>query len=357
MLELDGSQGEGGGQTVRTALSLSVITGTPFHITEVRAGRPEPGLKPQHLAGVQLMQRLSSAEVKGASIGSRELTFRPGTLTGGRVEFDVGTAGSLTLLVQTVLPALVTSSKPTELVLTGGTDVRWSPPVDHYRMVLLPLLRRMGAHVELEVVRRGFYPKGGGLVRLRVEGGPLSPMRLEERGGLVRVRGRACVQNLPEKVADRMLASAAAEVPGMTREREVAVGPSPGAVLTLAAEYEGTVLGASALGERGVPAERVGREAAACLRSMRARPISWCRSWPWRTAPHASPWGGSAGTWPPRWACSPSSCLWPSTWRGGRRTGWNSPVHDGTLLGQLLALPRLLLDLLEGLLDEAGLLQ
>jgi len=266
MLELDGSQGEGGGQTVRTALSLSVITGTPFHITEVRAGRPEPGLKPQHLAGVQLMQRLSSAEVEGASIGSRELTFRPGTLAGGRVEFDVGTAGSLTLLVQTVLPALVLSPTPTELMLTGGTDVRWSPPVDHYRMVLLPLLRRMGANVELEVVRRGFYPKGGGLVRLRVEGGPLSPMRLEERGGLVRVRGRACVQNLPEKVADRMLASAAAEVPGMTREREVAVGPSPGAVLTLAAEYEGTVLGASALGERGVPAERVGREAAACLR-------------------------------------------------------------------------------------------
>ena len=266
MIELDGSQGEGGGQTVRTALSLSAITGEAFRITNVRAGRPDPGLKPQHLAGVRLMQRLCSADVAGDEVGSRELEFRPGRMSGGSLEFDVGTAGSLTLLMQSVLPALITSHSRTELRLIGGTDVRWSPPIDHYRLVLFPLLRRMGARVELQVERRGFYPKGGGCVRLMVEGGGLSSLRLEERGALIRVTGTACAQNLRGDVVDRMIASARAVIPEAEVARDVSVGPSAGAGLTLAAEYENTVLGWSALGERGVPAEKVGREAASCLR-------------------------------------------------------------------------------------------
>jgi len=268
MIELDGSEGEGGGQTVRTALSLSAITGQPFHITDIRAGRPDPGLKPQHLAGVRLMQRLCSARVEGDAVGSRELTFAPGRITGGAYEYDVGTAGSLTLLMQSALPALIVSPAETELRLTGGTDVRWSPPVDHHQLVLLPLLRRMGADLELAVERRGFHPRGGGTVRLRVRGGPLSPLRLEERGELVRALGRACVQNLPEKVAERMIASARNELPGLVAEKVVTQGACPGAGLTLVAEYGGTVLGWSALGERGVPAERVGQEAASCLRKV-----------------------------------------------------------------------------------------
>jgi len=266
MLELDGSEGEGGGQTVRTALSLSAITGQPFHITDIRAGRPDPGLKPQHLAGVRLMQWLCSAQVEGDAVGSRELTFRPGPIIGGAYEYDVGTAGSLTLLMQSALPALVVSPVETELFLIGGTDVRWSPPVDHYRMVLFPLLRRMGANLDIQVERRGFHPKGGGAVRLRVKGGPLSPLRLEERGELTRVLGRACVQNLPAGVADRMMAAARKELSGLMAEKESVTGTSPGAGLTLAAEYRATVLGWSALGERGVPAEKVGHEAASCLR-------------------------------------------------------------------------------------------
>jgi RNA 3'-phosphate cyclase len=268
MIELDGSEGEGGGQTVRTALSLSALTGQPFHITDVRAGRPDPGLKPQHLAGVRLMQQLCSAQVEGDEAGSRELTFVPGRVAGGSYEYDVGTAGSLTLLMQSALPALVASPIETELRLKGGTDVRWSPPVDHYQMVLFPLLRRMGAHLDLTVERRGFHPKGGGAVRLRVKGGPLSPLRLEERGELVRVFGRACVQNLPERVAERMIDSARVELPGMVAEKCVTAGPCPGAGLTLAAEYRGTVLGWSALGDKGVPAEKVGHEAASCLKRV-----------------------------------------------------------------------------------------
>ena len=268
MIELDGSEGEGGGQTVRTALSLSALTGRPFHITDVRAGRPDPGLKPQHLAGVRLMQRLCSARVEGDEVGSRELTFIPGRISGGSHEHDVGTAGSLTLLLQSVLPALIASPVESELRLIGGTDVRWSPPVDHYQLVLFPLLRRMGAELELTVDGRGFHPRGGGELRLRVRGTSLRPLRLEERGELVRVTGRACVQNLPEKVAERMIASARHEIPGLDAEKVVAQGTCPGAVLTLAAEYAGTILGCSALGERGVPAEKVGQEAAGGLRKV-----------------------------------------------------------------------------------------
>lgn len=268
MIELDGSEGEGGGQTVRTALSLSALTGQPFHITDIRAGRPDPGLKPQHLAGVRLMQRLCSARVDGDAAGSRELTFAPGRVSGGSYEYDVGTAGSLTLLMQSALPALVASSVETELRLIGGTDVRWSPPVDHHQLVLFPLLRRMGADLQLTVERRGFHPKGGGSVSLRVKGGPLKPLRLEKRGGLVRILGTACAQNLPEKVAERMIASARLELPGLVAEKVITEGPCPGAGLTLVAEYERTLLGWSALGERGVPAEKVGQEAAGCLRKV-----------------------------------------------------------------------------------------
>ena len=214
------------------------------------------------------MQRLCSAQVEGDSVGSSELTFRPGRVSGGAYEYDVGTAGSLTLLMQSALRALVASPVETELLLIGGTDVRWSPPVDHYRMVLFPLLRRMGADLEMRVERRGFHPKGGGLVRLKVKGGPLSPLRLEERGEPLRVLGRACVQNLPETVADRMLAAARKDVPELIAEKEITSGASPGAGLTLAAEYRGTVLGWSALGERGMPAEKVGHAAASCLRTV-----------------------------------------------------------------------------------------
>jgi RNA 3'-phosphate cyclase len=262
MIELDGSQGEGGGQTVRTALALSALTGKPFHMTAIRAGRPDPGLKPQHLAGVRLMQRMCSATVRGDEIASQELEFRPGALAGGRYDFDVGTAGSLTLMLQTVLPALVLSPIGTELTLIGGTDVKWSPPIDHYQLVLFPLLRRMGARVEMTVERRGCYPQGGGCVHLKTCGGALSPLRLEQRGELRRISGTAFAQNLPVMVADRIADSVTHEIPGAKVHREVSVGDSTGAGVTLAAEYESTVLGWNALGARGVPSERVGREAA-----------------------------------------------------------------------------------------------
>jgi RNA 3'-phosphate cyclase len=263
MIELDGAHGEGGGQLLRTALSLSALSGQGVVLYDIRAGRPDPGLKPQHLAGVHLLRDLCSARVAGDQVGSRRLEFAPGPLRGGRLRFDVGTAGSLTLMMQTVLPALALFPARTELELVGGTDVRWSPPVDHYQLVLLPLLRRMGLQVEMEVPVRGFYPRGRGRVALRVHGGPLKGLRLRERGDLLHIAGISYVQNLPAHVAERMARAAGQE---LRRDVDVGLqvlqGPSAGAGMVLVVEYENTVLGWSALGVRGVPAERVGREAA-----------------------------------------------------------------------------------------------
>jgi RNA 3'-phosphate cyclase len=267
MIELDGAHGEGGGQLLRTALSLSALSGRGMVINDIRAGRPDPGLRPQHLAGVRLIKELCSAQVQGDQVGSRRLEFVPGPLRAGRHRFDVGTAGSLTLLMQTVLPALALSPGRSELELVGGTDVRWSPPVDHYRLVLFPMLRRMGLSVDMAVPVRGFYPRGGGRAVLRVGGGALRGLLLEERGELLRIGGISFVQNLPSHVAERMARAAGEELPeGTDLERQVLQGPSAGAGVVLAAEYRNTVLGWNALGARGVPAERVGREAALGLK-------------------------------------------------------------------------------------------
>lgn len=211
------------------------------------------------------MQDLCSAKVHGAEIGSTCLEFEPGVVLGGQYVFDIGTAGSLTLLMQSVLPALTLSPVRTELCMTGGTDVRWSPPVDHHISVLLPSLRRMGARVEMVVERRGYYPRGGGLVRLVVQGGPLRPLHLSGRGELIRLAGTAHTQGLPVKVAERMATAVRKEVPGIEMRVDASDGPSTGAGVTLHAEYQDTVLGWSALGERGIPAEAVGREAASGL--------------------------------------------------------------------------------------------
>jgi len=264
MIELDGSHGEGGGQLLRTALSLSVLTGQDLLISKIRAGRPDPGLKPQHVAGVRLITEMCHAQVIGDEVGSQRLEFRPQSLKDGKYSFDVGTAGSLTLLIQTVLPALVLSPVRTELELVGGTDVRWSPPVDHYRMVLLPLLKRLGADVEMDVVARGFYPQGGGKVRLKVTGGKLHGTSMGERGELRRISGVAFVQNLPGHVAQRMADAVRRNLPGQDVQMriETGTGGSTGAGVVLAAEYDNTVIGWSAKGEKGMPAEMVGKEAA-----------------------------------------------------------------------------------------------
>jgi RNA 3'-phosphate cyclase len=273
LLEIDGSEGEGGGAILRTALSLSAALGEPFRIFGVRKGRKQPGLKAQHLAGVRAAARLCGAEVEGCRIGSTELSFSPGRLCGGRLEEDVGTAGSVTPVLQSLMPALAFAERETEIALRGGTDVAWSPPLDYLCGVLLPVAGLMGFAGSAEAVRRGYYPCGGGEARacFSPARGGLKPLRLSSRGALLRVRGISSCSLLPVSVAERQAASAAkalseAKAPAPEIRVEAAPASSPGSVITLRAEYSsGAVLGASALGAKGKSAEEAGAEAAGSL--------------------------------------------------------------------------------------------
>ncbi|MBI0584398.1 MAG: RNA 3'-phosphate cyclase [Methanomassiliicoccus sp.] len=268
-MQLDGSQGEGGGQLLRCAVALSALTGKEVTIENIRARRGKPGLAAQHLTAVLGVASLCDGEVDGAYVGSKAITFRPGRTIGGSYELDVGTAGSVTLVLQSCLLASLHAPASTILEVRGGTNVRMSPPVDYYVNVLVPLLARMGYDVQVELLSRGFYPQGGGAVRAVVAPCPrLSPLVLEDRGRLEEVGGECFSQNLPEHVALRMEdAVRQALIDHQLRLRAHRTsGRSTGAGAALYARYHNTVLGADGLGEKGVPAERVGEDAARRLR-------------------------------------------------------------------------------------------
>lgn len=266
MLTIDGRTG--GGQVLRTALSLAAVTGTPVTIEDVRAERPSPGLKPQHLAAVRAVAGLCDAEVAGAEPDAEELTFEPGPLEAASQAVDIGTAGSVTLLFDAVLPLATGIDAPFELAATGGTDVKWSPPVGYLRRVKLPLLGwfSLGAAVDLE--RTGFYPAGGGRARLQVEPSTLAPVRLDERGDLERVEvySKASEGLADAEVAERQAARVVERLDeaGVTVAEpavEYVDSASDGSSLLLRAVYAGSVAGFDALGERGKPSETVADEA------------------------------------------------------------------------------------------------
>lgn len=268
-MEIDGSYGEGGGQILRSAVALSALTGTEITIDHVRARRGKPGLAAQHLTAVMGVASLCDGEVDGGFVGSTSVTFRPGDIIGGAYQLDVGTAGSITLVLQACMLASLRAPMATELEIKGGTNVRMSPPVDFYAHALLPLLGRMGYDVDLETVSRGFYPQGGGTVRAVLSPCPrLAPLELEDRGRLEEVGGVAFTQNLPEHVGQRMANAARKAFLGheLKLRTDRTAGHSTGAGLALYARYQNTILGADALGEKGVPAERVGEEAVARLK-------------------------------------------------------------------------------------------
>src|SRR2546428_5122025 len=170
MIEVDGSYGEGGGQVLRTAVALAAVLSKEIHVFNIRAGRAEPGLRPQHLTGVKAAAELCSADLEGLGVGSTEFVFRPGKLRAGTFRFDVGTARSVTLVLQTLMPILAFAPGPVQLEIAGGTDVKCSPPIDYVRLDALPILREIGYRGELELVRRGHYPKRGGLARVSTQG-------------------------------------------------------------------------------------------------------------------------------------------------------------------------------------------
>jgi len=266
MVHVDGSQGEGGGQVLRSALTLALITGQAMRITNIRARRREPGLKAQHLAAVQAAAAISGANVEGATQGSAVLTFQPGSLRPGRYQFDIGTAGATTLVLQTVFLPLSRAGGVSSITLTGGTHVPWSPCFHYLTLHWLPYLRQIGYDADLELEQAGFYPKGGGRVHATIRPAQaLSPLRLVERGGLRQIRGLSAVANLDVSIAERQRRQALQRLHsyGLPAEIEIVRLPSPvqGTLLLLLAEFEQARCCYYALGERGKPAERVADEA------------------------------------------------------------------------------------------------
>jgi RNA 3'-terminal phosphate cyclase (ATP) len=267
LIEIDASFGEGGGQILRSALALSMITGRSVRLTHVRARRPQPGLKPQHLKAVEAAARICAARVEGAAPGSQTLLFEPGPVRAGEHAFDIGTAGSTSLLLQTLWLPLSFADGRSQLALGGGTHVPWSPCFHYLQWQWLPRLAEIGYRLDCSLERAGFYPRGGGLVRAAVEpAGCLSPLHLGERGGLLRVHGLSAVANLDRSIAERQRSRALARLRALQVPVEIGIvevaAASPGTFILLQAEFESGRCCACALGARGKRAERVADEAA-----------------------------------------------------------------------------------------------
>lgn len=272
MVEIDGAHGEGGGQLVRTAVALSAVTGTAIRVTNVRAGRRNPGLAPQHVAALRAVASMCDAHCEGVVPRSTTITFAPGRLRGGAFRVDVGTAGSVTLVLQAMLPALLAAREPSEVTIRGGTDVRAAPPIDYLRFVLLPLMEKMGVHARLCVLRRGYFPKGGGEVRLQI--GPtahLDPFVVEQRGPVETVEIHAHVAHLAPDILQRMTEAARRQLPPALPVRELVetcapqTSLGPGGAIVLCARAGPTLLGAAQIAQRGIRAEELGLAAAQSL--------------------------------------------------------------------------------------------
>jgi RNA 3'-terminal phosphate cyclase (ATP) len=275
MIEIDGSQGEGGGQVLRTALTLAAITGRPVRLCNVRAHRSSPGLKPQHLKAVEAVAAISGARVEGASLGSQTLCFEPQAIVPGRYRFDIGTAGSVSLVLQTLLLPLSFTRQDSHVVITGGTHVPWSPCYHYLAWHWLHYLKQAGFRTELVLDRAGYYPPGGGRISATISPpAPLSPLMLTERGTLKRIRGLAAVSNLDIGIAGRMRRRATQQLQHTDVVCDIASTTldalSPGAFLLLLAEFEHSQACYYALGARGKPAEAVADEAVGQLQEFLA---------------------------------------------------------------------------------------
>jgi len=275
MITIDGSKGEGGGQVLRTSVAMSAVTGKEFRIEKIRAKRKNPGIMPQHLNAITSVARLCNAEVKGLKVGSMELEFYPREIRGGKLNLNIGTAGSITLVLQALMIPSIFADKDVKVTITGGTDVRWSPPIDYLRFVTLPILKKFGYNAKIKLIKRGYYPAGGGKVKAVIE--PIKRMdriELMNRGRLIAVKGIShCHLDLEKaRVARRQARSARPllynKLSNMGFNRDIEIKQeysgalSYGSGITLWIETENSRLGADSLGEKGKKAELVGKEAA-----------------------------------------------------------------------------------------------
>lgn len=275
MIEVDGSTLEGGGQLLRVSVALSAVTGTVIKVINIRAKRPNPGLRPQHLKAVEAVAKLVNANVNGLGVGSKQIEFIPSNVVAKDLEVDIGTAGSISLVLQAMMPAMAFAASTMSLVIKGGTNNPMAPPIDFLEKVLFPKLRSLEVSASLDIARRGFYPRGQGLVKVVTHPvTTVSPLTLTEFGEVAKISGLAYSSKLPSHVVNRMVSASKltlrkagysdAEIyQEVTQQGDQRCAVDPGCGIILVAELSsGGVLAGDSLGERGKPAEEVGAEAA-----------------------------------------------------------------------------------------------
>ena len=265
-IQIDGRHGEGGGQILRTALALSALQNIPVYINHIRGSRKRPGLRPQHLAAVTALATITGGKVEGNEVGSPELCFEPGEIREGRYCFHIGTAGSTGLVLQAVIPALLFSKIPSHVMITGGTHAPWSPCFHYLRDVFLPVLKKMGGDVSIEIDFWGWYPRGGGRIRASIyKTHGLRALNLSRRGRLRNLHILSAVSNLPLAIAERQLEKSLRRIEYLKLKPAVSIedAPSPGqgTALFVAAEFQGSRAGFTSLGKKRKPAEQVADDA------------------------------------------------------------------------------------------------
>ncbi|MGV3479915.1 MAG: RNA 3'-terminal phosphate cyclase [Sphingobium sp.] len=273
MIIIDGSEGEGGGQVVRNACVLSLVTGQPFRIVNVRGGREKPGLMRQHVTAIEAACTLGNAECEGLAVGASEIAFRPGRVVPGDYRFSVGTAGSTGLVLQTILPPLMLADGPSRIVLEGGTHNMLAPPFDFIDRSFLPIVNRMGPHVEARLVRHGFYPRGGGRIEVEITPAPLLPIDCLSRGASLHRAATALFAALPFEIAQRELSAARKLLnwpEAVFAVRELPAEQGPGNILLLEAGFEHVTEIVSGFGKLGVSAETVAKTAASRMKGYLA---------------------------------------------------------------------------------------
>ncbi len=269
MIQINGSLGEGGGQILRSSLSLSMITKKPFTIEKIRAKRKKPGIMRQHLVSIQAAKKICNAEVYGAEMGSDTVTFIPGDIKAGEYQFSIGTAGSTTLVFQTILPALLSTAQKSKVTLIGGTHNQMAPPFDFLKESFLPIIRKMGADISIELKKYGFYPAGGG--KFVAEISPiqkLQPLCLKERGAINKITVKAIVSNLSTLIAQKEIGVLmnALHIPKENCEIVTVESQGPGNIVFVKIETDTLTELFTGFGEKGVPAKKVAQKCASFVK-------------------------------------------------------------------------------------------
>jgi len=267
LIKIDGSYGEGGGQILRSAIGLSVFTDKPVEIYNIRKNRSNPGIKPQHYIAIKSIKKICDADTTGLDIGSKKLIFKPGQIKSGNYKFDIKTAGSIPLAFQAIILSCLKTDKKINIYLRGGTDVRWSLSWDFFEHVFIPILKKIGVNIETELIKRGYYPKGGGEAKLTIKKtDKINPIVVDENQVFSKINGIIHISNLPDHIPKRIKNIILKQVLKYDLKVSIDVSRcsslSPGVGVTSWSENENTVVGSSVLGEKGVSSETVGNKAA-----------------------------------------------------------------------------------------------